>query len=65
MPFLGSVAALVFYEFIFVKSQEFLNDVSSEGSDGLSLASDTEKLNKEIQESTKEAQDAEKLEDDD
>lgn len=52
MPFVGSAAALVFYEFVFVKSQEYLNDDSgSENSEGgLSLASDTEKLNKNIQE---------------
>lgn len=50
MPFFGSAAALVFYEFVFVKSQEYLNDDSEDGSgsDGLSLASDTEKLNNEI-----------------
>ena len=50
MPFFGSVAALVFYEFVFVKSQEYLNDDDSDNSEGgLSLASDTEKLNEKIQ----------------
>jgi hypothetical protein len=57
LPFAGSAAALIFYEFVFVKSQEYLNgDDDSEGSDGgLSLASDTEKLNNDIQKSTAEA----------
>jgi hypothetical protein len=35
MPFCGSIIALVFYEFVFVKSQEYLNegdDASSSGS---------------------------------
>jgi len=33
MPFAGAAIALVFYEFVFVKSQEFLNEgASSEGS---------------------------------
>jgi hypothetical protein len=50
MPFVGSAAALIFYEFVFVKSQEYLNeDDSDESERGLSLGSDTEKLNKEIQ----------------
>ena len=31
MPFLGSVVALVFYEYIFVKTEEYLN--SDQGSD--------------------------------
>ena len=63
IPFAGSAAALIFYEFVFVKSQEYLNDDESDGSDGgLSLASDTEKLNQEIQKST--PQDVEELEDD-
>lgn len=64
MPFFGSAAALVFYEYVFVKSQEYLNDEDSEGSEGLSLASDTEKLNKEIQKKN-DAQEAQTLEDDD
>ena len=63
IPFAGSAAALVFYEFVFVKSQEYLNGDDSEGSDGgLSLASEAEKINDEIQK-TKDAQDAEELED--
>ena len=49
MPFVGSAAALVFYEYVFVRSQEYLNDESDASSDGgLSLASDTEKINKDI-----------------
>ena len=48
MPLLGSAAALVFYEFVFVRSQEYLNDDDSDESDRLSLASDTEKINKDI-----------------
>jgi hypothetical protein len=34
MPFFGSAAALVFYEFVFVKSQEYLNDEDSDNSEG-------------------------------
>ena len=40
MPFGGAAIALVFYEFVFVKSQDYLNEAeeNSEGSDkGLSL----------------------------
>jgi len=33
MPFVGSALALVFYEFIFVKSQEYLNGPEDEESD--------------------------------
>jgi hypothetical protein len=41
MPFLGSVAALVFYEYIFVKSQEYLEgDDDSRNSDDLSIDSE-------------------------
>ena len=32
MPFMGSIAALIFYEFIFVRSQEYLNDDDSDNS---------------------------------
>ena len=65
MPFLGSAAALVFYEFVFVKSQEYLNDDDSEGSSGgLSIASDTERLNKDINKHA-DTQEADTLEDDD
>jgi hypothetical protein len=51
MPFLGSAAALVFYEFVFVKSQEYLNDDESENASesGLSLGSDPVRLNNDIQ----------------
>jgi len=63
MPFCGSAAALVFYEFVFVRSQEYLNEESSEGSEGgLSIVSDNEKLNQEIQKQTQD--EAETLEDD-
>ena len=60
MPFAGSAAALVFYEFVFVKSQEYLNgdDDSEESDGGLSLASDTEKLNKDIQRSASTTEEA-------
>jgi hypothetical protein len=41
MPFMGSALALVFYEFIFVRSQEYLNDDDSSKSGGdLSLDSE-------------------------
>jgi glycerol uptake facilitator-like aquaporin len=41
MPFLGSVGALVFYEYIFVKSQEYLEgDDDSKNSDDLSMDSE-------------------------
>ena len=33
MPFVGSALALVFYEFIFVKSQEYLNGTEEDESD--------------------------------
>lgn len=32
-PFLGSILALAFYEIIFVKTQEYLNDESEEEED--------------------------------
>jgi len=42
MPFAGSVLALIFYEYVFVKSQEYLNGPDSEdGSDG-GLSMDSE-----------------------
>ena len=45
MPFVGSVLALVFYEYVFVKSQEYLNgDDSEEGSDDGGLSIDSEQL---------------------
>ena len=67
MPFFGSAAALVFYEFVFVKSQEYLADDESDASDGgLSLASDTEKLNNDIQKKSSDVQEeVQTLEDDD
>jgi len=37
MPFAGSVIALVFYELVFVKSQEYLNADEEEEEEGLSL----------------------------
>ena len=49
MPFIGSIIALVFYEFVFVKSQEYLNDSDGSDEDCLSLASDTDKINRDIQ----------------
>jgi hypothetical protein len=41
MPFVGSALALVFYEFVFVRSQEYLNDDEGSNSGGdLSLDSE-------------------------
>lgn len=41
MPFAGSVAALFFYEMVFVKTQEYLgDDDDSQGSDELSIDSE-------------------------
>lgn len=40
MPFVGSVGALFFYEMVFVKTQEYLDDDDSRGSDDLSIDSE-------------------------
>ena len=40
MPFVGSIGALFFYEMIFVKTQEYLDDDDSRGSDDLSIDSE-------------------------
>jgi hypothetical protein len=38
MPFIGSIIALVFYELVFVKSQEYLNaEEDDEEEEGTSL----------------------------
>jgi hypothetical protein len=39
MPFAGSVAALIFYEMVFVKSQEYLEE-DDKSSDNLSMDSE-------------------------
>ena len=57
MPFVGSIAALVFYEYIFVKSQEYLEgDDDSKNSDDLSI--DSEQIGGAIDPKKADAKDA-------
>ena len=47
MPFVGSALALIFYEYVYVKSQEYLNeddDVTDNNSAG-DLSLDSEQIN--------------------
>lgn len=45
-PFFGSIIALIFYEVIFVKTQEYLNDESEEEEDDEEESESDKPINK-------------------
>ena len=44
MPFGGSAIALIFYEMIFVKTQEYLNDEDDDSTEDKQIMDDTNKI---------------------
>ena len=48
LPFVGSILAVVFYEFVFVKSQEYLNDGDSDDNKELDVDHKNGKLELDV-----------------